>query len=427
MSLPLPRNIGLVGQLTAWSRYTLECGLFLALLPIGLYNLTVRLNQGRYRGMFWQRFWGGASPKAPFRGVLIISSGIGETRTGLTTAEALANRIFEPVALLSQLSRAIKELPDSPVIQVGYAPFKWPIGALICLLRWRPKELLFVEVPSDPHLAFVAQLMRIRVGIIHVNITETRADDLARRALRRWDFERADWISVQSTKHEVRLRSAGVTLPIYVVTGPMITWTPRSSDEATTITSHWRDILQIGIDVPVIVAGSTYPAEEVELIRAIELLWQDKPNVLLVLAPRRLDRTEGVEAAALSLEVPFDRRSSLTDHPRKSNLVILDTAGELANVYSVARVAHVGGTLMSHVGGHTPLEALAWGVPLTSGPNYDQQETIMEELESRQVLTICDSAQSVALAWRSLLDAPKVELEEFQDQSIPHLARLLKG
>ena len=64
-------------------------------------------------------------------------------------------------------------------------------------------------------------------------------------------------------------------------------------------------------------------------------------------------------------------------------IVLLDTIGELASVYSLAAVAFVGGSLVP-AGGHNPLEPAQFGVPIVMGPHYANFRAIAEDLLAHQ-------------------------------------------
>ena len=58
-------------------------------------------------------------------------------------------------------------------------------------------------------------------------------------------------------------------------------------------------------------------------------------------------------------------------------IVLLDSIGELASVYSLATVAFVGGSLVK-AGGHNPLEPAQFGVPVVMGDHYANFASIVE-------------------------------------------------
>jgi 3-deoxy-D-manno-octulosonic-acid transferase len=71
------------------------------------------------------------------------------------------------------------------------------------------------------------------------------------------------------------------------------------------------------------------------------------------------------------------------------NIVLLDTIGELASVYSLASVAFVGGSLIP-AGGHNPLEPAQFGVPIVMGPHYFNFRAITEDLIAHEAICITE-------------------------------------
>ena len=78
-----------------------------------------------------------------------------------------------------------------------------------------------------------------------------------------------------------------------------------------------------------------------------------------------------------------DRRAQAALKP--GEIVLLDTIGELASVYSLAAVAFVGGSLVP-AGGHNPLEPAQFGVPIVMGPHYANFRAITDDLRAHQAL-----------------------------------------
>ena len=72
---------------------------------------------------------------------------------------------------------------------------------------------------------------------------------------------------------------------------------------------------------------------------------------------------------------------------RPGTIVLLDTIGELASVYSLASVAFVGGSLVA-AGGHNPLEPAQFGAPIVMGPHYANFTTITDALRAQNALRI---------------------------------------
>lgn len=86
-------------------------------------------------------------------------------------------------------------------------------------------------------------------------------------------------------------------------------------------------------------------------------------------------------------------------------IVLLDTIGELASVYSLASVAFVGGSLVP-TGGHNPLEPAHFGVPIVMGPHFANFRAITEDLLAHQAIHIV-AKEELAAAMIALLQDPQ--------------------
>jgi 3-deoxy-D-manno-octulosonic-acid transferase len=114
----------------------------------------------------------------------------------------------------------------------------------------------------------------------------------------------------------------------------------------------------------------------------------------MVLAPRHPERFAAVTALLDQSSIPWIKRSGWRSQPeseiqpiRPGQIVLLDTIGELASVYSIASVAFVGGSLIP-AGGHNPLEPAQFGVPIVMGPNYVNFRAITDDLLTHNALRI---------------------------------------
>ena len=122
----------------------------------------------------------------------------------------------------------------------------------------------------------------------------------------------------------------------------------------------------------VLIAGSTHSGEEEILVTFFKELKKKDPNLLLILAPRHLERLEEVERILKKEALSWLRKTSLSigagrsdqEHPE---VILLDTMGELMGIYSLGTLVFVGGSLVP-IGGHNPLEPLFFRKGVLFGP-----------------------------------------------------------
>lgn len=132
--------------------------------------------------------------------------------------------------------------------------------------------------------------------------------------------------------------------------------------------------LELGIPetaYPVIVGGSTHPSEEKALLEAFKIVQKEYPEARLVIAPRKPARVEEIAKLGRNFGLEVGLRSKLLEAQGErpnSQLLIIDTIGELGRIYAVGDLVFVGGSLIKH-GGHNVLEPAAHAKPILVGPN----------------------------------------------------------
>jgi 3-deoxy-D-manno-octulosonic-acid transferase len=128
----------------------------------------------------------------------------------------------------------------------------------------------------------------------------------------------------------------------------------------------------------VVIAGSTMKGEERAVLTAFRRIKASMPGAVLIVAPRQPDRFNDVERLIRSDGFVVARRSELPiDTEPRADVVLLDTLGELAQLYQLATAVFVGGSLADH-GGHNILEPAVFGKPIMFGPHMQNFREIAD-------------------------------------------------
>ncbi len=146
------------------------------------------------------------------------------------------------------------------------------------------------------------------------------------------------------------------------------------------IRRDWQRRLGLTADTPVLVAGSTHGGEELLLLEVCRALKQSLPGLVLIQAPRHLGRLDAVGAELTAAGAEFDLLSRVKEKGRRHDLILVDTMGDLASLYSVATFIFCGGSLVDR-GGHNIMEAASWGRPVLYGPSmkdFADAKTLLE-------------------------------------------------
>jgi lipid-A-disaccharide synthase len=129
---------------------------------------------------------------------------------------------------------------------------------------------------------------------------------------------------------------------------------------------------------PVWIAGSTHAGEDEVLLEIHRDLLRLHPGLLLILAPRQVQRKDEVASLCAGACLSLALRSR-ADPAAGRDVYLLDTIGELSRFYALADVAFIGGSLVPF-GGHNPLEPIAQGKPTVWGPHLSNFREIEEDL-----------------------------------------------
>lgn len=150
----------------------------------------------------------------------------------------------------------------------------------------------------------------------------------------------------------------------------------------------------------VFLAGSTHEGEEDIILSAYSLLKKKVGNLFLIIAPRNPQRRMEVSRIAANHNLSWSYRTD--SPPQHADLLIIDTMGELPQLYPFAAVAFVGGSLVNE-GGHNPIEPAGAGVPVLFGPHMEDFSEISRDLLQAGAAVKISSQTSLQQALETLL------------------------
>jgi 3-deoxy-D-manno-octulosonic-acid transferase len=160
-------------------------------------------------------------------------------------------------------------------------------------------------------------------------------------------------------------------------------------------------------DRPVLIAASTQPGEEEFVLTACRDLLVTHPDLLLLIAPRRPERFDAVAELLERAGLRHERRSAMGQSVApQTQVLLLDTVGELLRVLPCGLAAFVGGSI-APLGGHNVLEPAAYAKPVAFGPHTETVADAAEELYLAGGGVMVQEPEDLAKLWRSLLDDPE--------------------
>lgn len=251
-----------------------------------------------------------------------------------------------------------------------YFPFDFLPSVRAFLRALRPVIIIIMETEIWPNFCREAAASGVPLLLANGRISDR---SFQRYLTFKWFFQPAlrcfSAICMQSETGRERIIAIGAEPETVVVAGNL-----KNDIPAHQVTEEERRALRALYAIPddchVLTAGSTRDGEEEHVISAYKLLSADVSNLFLVLVPRHPERAGEIALLLDNAGLRYQRRTAISgDSPLLSGSVLLvDTVGEMMNLYSLADIAFVGGSL-APFGGHNLLEPASVGVPSVFGPH----------------------------------------------------------
>lgn len=353
------------------------------------------------------------------RPLWLHAASVGEAGVAATFARALPPGLDLLVTTVTPTGQAAAEklfeslTAGGRSVVVTYLPFD--LGLLVgrFLARYAPRGLVLFESELWPLVLRDCRRRSIPVAVLNARISDRSYGRMKRagRLYRLFLLDPLGRLGAQSPQDEERLLSLGARPARTSLTGNLKFDTP----EPAPAVALEQALLDLAASRPILVAGSTMPGEEPIVLDAFERLDRE---ALLVLAPRHPERFDEVWREVEERSLPAIRRSGMDlaggAAPRSASspgIVLLDSLGELASIYRLASAAFIGGTLVP-TGGHNPIEAARFGVPVIVGPSMENFRRIARDLQAADGLTVAADGEALTAAWRRLLDRPDEAAEQ---------------
>ncbi len=282
----------------------------------------------------------------------------------------------------------------------------------------QPRCVILVETELWPALLRAARRCDVPAILVSGRISERSARRYAWvPGVTRAMLSQVSRLAMQTEADAARIIALGAPAARVLVVGSL-KLAREAPMQSLTAAAHGPAALALGDERPVFIAASTHPGEEDMVLDACSALWEQCPEMLLVIAPRRPERFDEVAQLLARAGVAAERRSQLHgSEPRGSELrgpvapatrvLLLDTLGELPDLLPMARAVFVGGTIAA-VGGHNILEPGLSGKPVAFGPHTANVAAAAEALLENGAATLVHDAQELRAEWLRLLAHPEI-------------------
>lgn len=280
----------------------------------------------------------------------------------------------------------------------------FPLDNLVAMQRvfdrWRPQAVFVAETDFWPEFSWQCRSRNIPLILINGRISEKIARFYQQfPAFAELVFPAFSLLAVQTSADAERLFNLGVTADRVKVLGNMKADLTPATAASLEPFRNWLGPRRC------LVLGSLHPSEFAVLQPSLPHF--AKSGVAVILAPRNPANCDPWLKELQGVGLATGLRSGI-DAGAASDILLLDSMGELAALYRLADVAFVGGSIDAAVGGHNPLEVMRQHVPLLMGPNCRNFADIVEQLKTADGIEIVADATQLQNAVKNLLADQKL-------------------
>ena len=281
---------------------------------------------------------------------------------------------------------------------ITYFPFDNPIPVKRFLDKIHPDISIIAETEIWPYFAYSCKMRGIPLIMINARIS-----DLSYASYRRMKFffkkvfKNYAAVYAQSLEDKEKFISVGLDPQKAEVMGNLKFDIEPSEEQV--------DIGQDGYRI--FLAGSTHKPENEIVISTYKKLKEKHGDLKLLIAPRHLERVEEIKSLLEKYELSYGLRSDNSKFSDSTDVIILNTLGELKKMYSICNIAFIGGSF-NNTGGHNPLEAAIFEKPVVSGPAIFNFKDIYEVLTKSGAGKVVNTPEEFYEYLNTLLEDSKI-------------------
>ena len=254
-------------------------------------------------------------------------------------------------------------LPPRTIHQ--FLPLDSPHYVKRFLDHWQPQLSVWAERDIWP--AFICETARRQIPLALINGRMSAASGASKHKAKGFFaalYARFNTIELQDKISAEQFAHLGVAIDKISVTGPLKAGADPLSDQP-----EKRKALQQALkNRPLWLAASTHPEDEIQVFKAHTKLLQRHPDSCLIIAPRDPSRAKRMLKHAHDLGFQANILQDDIVDLHDTQILILDTVGQLGIWYRLADRCFVGGSF-SDVGGHNPYEPALLDCAISHGPN----------------------------------------------------------
>jgi 3-deoxy-D-manno-octulosonic-acid transferase len=279
-------------------------------------------------------------------------------------------------------------------IKIVYAPWdlKWFISNYF--RAFEPKSLILFETEIWPNM--ITQSFKNKIPIILSNgrMSESSFERYKKFSiLSNTVFQKITHAFVQSKAHKERFNLLGI-----------------DNQKISTVGSVKFDVeinqnpSRNTIEKTILLAASTHKNEDELIINSYVKLLKEYQDLKLVIIPRHPDRAESIQKLLTNSKLKSLLCKEIPQNFSTNNVHVIKATGLLKELYSIATISFVGGSLFKEYGGHNIIEPASQRCPFIVGPFMKNFSDIINEFKSQDACIQIQNEKELFNAFQTLLN-----------------------
>jgi len=374
----------------------------------GKYRQSLKMRMGLMPRELWQRLKDNKDKKV----IWLHAVSVGE----MIAASSLLPGIRETfpgyrlvISTTTETGQAIACQKAAEGEEVFYFPLDLSFIARRFIRHINPAVFLIMETELWPNVIW--QMIANRVKIVIVNGRLSPGSYCGYKLIRRLMtplLSKMDLFCMQGPRDAGKIISLGAKPNKVKITGNIKIDQALVENPDTGELALIRSKLSLKENGRLLVAGSTHPGEEEMILKVYKKMRPDFPDLKLLIAPRHIERTAKIENLVKDLNMQAFKYTDLLNIAAVEDckIIILDVIGVLKQIYSLATVVFVGGSLVRH-GGQNILEPAAMAKPVIFGPHIYNFQDVADLFLAKQAEIQVHDKYELEHTCRWLLSSPR--------------------
>lgn len=351
-------------------------------------------------------------PKTPPHVVWVHACSMGEVSSVSSLIQRLldhGHHVHLTVVTRTGFAHAQRLFGDK--ISQSWLPWDLPFLMARFIKHLKPSLLLLNETEFWPGMLKACK--KRDVPIIGVN---TRISDRSFPQYHATRFLWRSWLSAvslflaQSDLDAERLHNIGVKKEHIKAVGNL-----KFAIQAPDVDAqHMRQLVDPSEKRPILIIASSHEGEEAQILPLLQTWQRLQPNLLTLIVPRHPERFNHVAQLLIEQGISFTRYAQ--ERTGKESVILIDAMGVLTNLYTIADLVFIAGSLVP-VGGHNPLEAAICGRGVVTGSFVQNFRAVMDDMLHQGAAIIVHDKSELQTTISRLLNKPD-ELRQLHAQAI---------